>query len=399
MIFVLQQAGLAIGSFAISPLSDLYGRKRILVVSFVAFGLLTIAGAFAQSIMQLALLRALSGLFLAGVVPTVLALVSEITPHRHRSTVVGITQAGYSAGNAMGASVAFLVPLFGWQGAFWLGGVLALLLVPFVMLFLHESIAYLAARRPGDTRIATTLARIDPTLRLDGDEVFVMPGRERSASSLMDVFSEGRALPTAAIWICFLLSMGNIALLASWLPTFFQSMAGISIQRFAVALMVALIGGLAGITTIGILMDRLRPIWLVAAYYLGNASALILIGHTPFDHLLFMPLLTLFAFFQSGGQGGLNILLTQFYPPSVRSTGLGWAGGIGRIGGVAAPAAGALALTNSLSLELTLTLIAISPMVVAALLLVVFRPTHAAALRRLSRSSVATLGGNSDPAR
>ena len=383
LIFVLQQAGLAVGSFVVSPLSDIYGRKRLLVISFIIFGLLTIAGAFAQSIVQLAVLRGLAGLFLAGVVPAVLALVSEITPRKHRSTAVGLAQAGYSAGNAMGASVAFLVPVYGWQSAFWVGGMLALLLAPLLAIFLHESLAFLVTRRRNDPRIAQTLLRIEPGLQLDGREEFIVPTASKSKmGTLMQVFSDGRAVPTATIWLCYMLSMGNIALLASWLPTYFQTMAGVSIQQFAVALIVALMGGLAGIGSVGFLMDRLRPLWLVAFYYLGNATALILIGHTAFGSPVFMPLLVAFAFFQSGGQGGLNVLLTQFYPPSVRSTGLGWAGGMGRLGGVAAPAIGGLALTYSLSLEATLTAIAMSPLMVMLLLLLILRPTHAAAERR-----------------
>jgi AAHS family 4-hydroxybenzoate transporter-like MFS transporter len=382
LVFVLQQTGLAIGSFVVSPLYDLCGRKRLLVVSFVAFGLLTIAGAFAQSIEQLAVLRGVAGLFLAGVVPAALALVSEVTPLRNRSSVVGLAQAGYSAGNAAGASLAFLVPTIGWEGAFWIGGLFALGLAPFLAIFLHESIAYLVARRPGDPRIAQTLQRLAPDLILDGTEEFVVPNARRNKSpTLMAVFGNGRAVPTFVIWLCYLLSMGNIALLASWLPTYYNAMAGVSIQDFAVALIVAMIGGLAGISTVGFLMDRIPPLWLVACYYGGNATALILLGQTPFGGPLFTVLLVAFAFFQSGGQGGLNVLLTQFYPPSVRSTGLGWAGGVGRLGGVALPALGGLALTYSLSLEATLTAIAISPLLVMLLLVLVLRPIYTAAAR------------------
>ncbi len=382
LVFVLQQAGLAIGSFVVSPLSDMYGRKRVLVVSFAVFGVLTIVAAFSQSILQLAVLRGIAGLFLAGIVPAALSLVSEVTPARNRSTVVGLAQAGYSAGNAMGAAVAFLVPLTGWQGAFWVGGLLALLLTPPMALFLHESIAYLVAKKPDGPRIARTLTRIQPDLVLNGNEQFTLSeSGARRTTPLLDVFGNGRAVPTFVIWACYLLSMGNIALLASWLPTYFNAMAGVSIQDFAVALMVALAGGLVGIGTVGFLMDRIAPLWLVAAYYGGNATALILLGQTPFESGLFVPLLAAFAFFQSGGQGGMNVLLTRFYPPSVRSTGLGWAGGIGRIGGVALPGLGGLALAHSLGLETTMALVAVAPLTVMVLLIFVLRPTYAVAER------------------
>jgi AAHS family 4-hydroxybenzoate transporter-like MFS transporter len=383
LVFMMQQAGLAVGSFVVSPLSDLFGRKRLLVISFVIFGVLTIAAAYSRTILQLAILRGISGLFLAGVLPAALALVSEITPKRYRSTVTGLAMAGYSAGNAGGASVAFLVPVYGWEAAFWVGGLLPLALVPILAIFMYESIAYRVARNPKDPAIAATLARIDPTLALRGDEVFVLSqARETGKASVFDVFRQGRARATVAIWLCCTLSMGNIALLAAWLPTFFQEMAGVPIQRFAVAIMVALIGGLAGMSSVGFLMDRIQPVRLVSAYYVGNAVALVTLSQVPFEHPLFIVVLAIFAFCQSGGQGGLNILMTQIYPPAMRSTGIGWAGGAGRIGGVFAPAFGGYALAASFSLQLTLGFIALAPICVALLLILMLRPAHNALQRQ-----------------
>ena len=380
LVFMMQQLGLAVGSFVVSPLSDLFGRKRLLVISFVIFGVLTIAAAYSQTIVQLAIVRGISGLFLAGVLPAALALVSEITPKRYRSTVTGLAMAGYTAGNAGGASVAFLIPVYGWQAALWLGGLLPLALAPVLAIYLYESIAYRAARNPKDPAIATTLSKIDPTVALSGEEAFVLaPGREREKASIFDVFRHGRARVTIVIWLCCTLSMGNIALLAAWLPTFFQEMAGVSIQRFAVALMVALVGGLSGTATVGFLMDRIQPVRLVTSYYLGNACALVTLGHLPFEHPLFIVVLAIYAFCQAGGQGGLNILMTQIYPPAIRSTGIGWAGGAGRIGGVFAPAFGGYALAASFSLKLTLALIALSPICVALLLMFFLQSAQAEA--------------------
>ncbi|MEO5598130.1 MAG: MFS transporter [Novosphingobium sp.] len=375
LVFVAQQIGLALGSFFVSPLSDFFGRKRLLVVSFVLFGLLTIAGAFSQTIMQLAVLRGIAGLFLAGVLPAALALVSEIIPGRHRSAVTGLAMAGYSAGNAAGASVAFLVPVYGWQGALWLGGLMALALVPILIIFLAESPIHLAMRRPSDPRIGQTLTTIAPTLKLQGDEVFILPtGPRSSKASVWDVLRHGRAPTTITIWLCYLFSMGNIALLAAWLPTFFQEMAGISIQKFAIALMISLVGGLAGMSSVGFLMDRIKSIWLLTAYFVGNAVTIAALGRVPFHNPGFFVLLTAFSFCQASGQGGLNILLSQYYPPAIRSTGLGWAGGVGRIGGIIAPGLGGAALMHSLSLKTTLGLVALSPCVVVLLLTFVLRP-------------------------
>jgi len=387
LVFLLQQAGLAIGSFVVSPLADHFGRKRMLVVSTAIFGLLSILTAFATSIVMLALLRGVSGLFLAGTMPFCMALMAEFAPRRRRSTFLALGVAGYSAGSAAGAAVALLVPHYGWESGFWIGGLWPLLLAPLLMRWLPESLAYRVARDPADPEIPRTIARIDPGVRLTGEEMFVTPDARSGGqkSTLVDMFREGRMRASLIIFAACFLSMGNIALLAAWLPTFFQEMGGISIQRFAIVSMIGFIGGLLGTVTIGFLMDHVRPTLLIPIYYLGVAAMLTLMGHVPFGTPQFVVLLIIWGFCQSGGQAGLNLLMAQIYPTAVRSTGVGWSGGMGRIGGVVAPLFGGFALVSAFSLPLTLTLIALPPVIVAGLILLlkpIRKQPAAAALQR-----------------
>lgn len=370
-VFVLQQIGLAVGAFFISPLSDYFGRKRMLIIGFIIFGVLTTLTVFATSLMMVAILRGLSGLFLASVVPTTIALLAEFTPKRWRSVFIAFGIAGYSAGSAAGAAVALIIPEYGWQSGFWLGGLMPLALVPVLLFFLPESLTYAVGRNPVDPTIMRTIKWIDPTQILSGDEQFVTAesGGKRVKAHVIDVFREGRGRTSTIMFAACVLSMGNIALLAAWLPTFFQEMGGISIQRFAIVSMTAFIGGMVGTVTIGFLMDRIGPARLIPTYYIGIAATLILMGHVPFGTLGFVLLLICWSFCQSGGQAGLNMLLTQIYPTALRSTGVGWAGGAGRIGGIISPLFGGLALSTSLSLPVTLSMIAVPPVIVALLIL------------------------------
>ncbi len=370
-VFVLQQTGLAVGAFFISPLSDYYGRKRMLIIAFIIFGILTTLTVFATSLMMVAILRGLSGLFLASVVPTTMALLAEFTPKRWRSLFIAIGIAGYSAGSAAGAAVALLIPDYGWQSGFWLGGLMPLALVPLLALFLPESLTYCVGRNPADPAIARTIRWIDRSITLSGEERFVTAetGGKAVKAHVIDVFREGRGRTSAIMFAACVLSMGNIALLAAWLPTFFQEMGGISIQRFAIVSMTGFVGGMVGTVTIGFLMDRIGPTRLIPAYYIGIATTLILMGHIPFGTAGFVALLICWSFCQSGGQAGLNMLLTQVYPTALRSTGVGWAGGAGRIGGIIAPLFGGMALSSSFTLPVTLSMIAVPPVVVALLVL------------------------------
>ncbi|MET0245677.1 MAG: MFS transporter [Sphingomonas sp.] len=371
LVFLLQQTGLAVGAFFISPLSDYLGRKRMLLAFSLIFGVLTALTALSTSITMLAIFRGVAALFLAGVLPAAVALVAEFTPKVRRSTFIAFGIAGYSAGSAAGASMALLVPDYGWQVAFWIGGAMPLLLAPIIWRWLPESLAFRVNCDPHDPVIAQTIRRIDPQEKLVGDERFVVDaagGTAKRKVDVLDVFREGRARTSIIVFAACVLSMGNIALLAAWLPTFFQEMGGISIQRFAIAAMIGFMGGLAGTMTIGFLMDRIRPTILIPIYYIGLAASLLLMGKIPFGTPAFIALLIFWSFCQSGGQAGINMLMAQVYPAEIRSTGIGWAGGAGRIGGVIAPLFGGLAVAQMFNLTLTLSLIAILPLLVAILI-------------------------------
>ena len=380
LVFLLQQIGLAVGAFFVSPLSDFFGRKRMLVISSIIFGTLTIATVFAPTILILAILRGLSGLFLAGVLPAAVALLAEFTPKYRRSTFIAIGIAGYSAGSAAGAGIALLVPTYGWESGFWIGGLLPLLLIPALILWMPESLSFRVNRNPLDPAIPRTIRAIAPAIHLTGTEEFttVEAGKKPRKTNVLDVFRDGRARTSTIIFASCVLSMGNIALLAAWLPTFFQEMGGISIQRFAIAAMIGFMGGLAGTVSIGFLMDRVRPTRLIPVYYVGIAVSLVLMGYIPFGTPAFIVLLICWSFCQSGGQAGLNMLMTQVYPTAIRSTGVGWAGGAGRIGGVIFPLFGGLALASAFTLPLTLKLIALPPIGVA-LLVLLLRPIQTGA--------------------
>lgn len=369
-LFVCQQIGLAAGAFLVSPLADRLGRRRMLMWACACFGLITLGSVFAQNLQQLSILRGIAGLFMAAGLPMALALISEMTPKRRRSMFVAIALAGFGTGNASsGAVAAWLIDSYGWESGFVIGGIVPLLCVPLLLFLVPESLKFVAERNPRDPRVARTIRRMDASAELTGNEEFVLGeglGQPQKAR-LLDIFLDGRAWMTSVIWAACILSMTNIALLASWLPTFFQEMAGIPIQRFAISAMIAYLGGVAGMLSIGWLMDRFNPTRLIALYYVALASALIAMAWVPFEAALFVGVLLFWNFFQTGGQGGLNTLITQVYPPRMRSTALGWAGGAGRVGGILAPLYGAYAIEQQFSLQTTLGLVAIAPLMVAVL--------------------------------
>lgn len=372
-LFVYQQIGLAVGAFVVSPLADRFGRRAMLIFSCLVFGCITLGSIHAQTLGQLAILRGIAGVFMAAGLPMAMAMISEIVPRHRRSTFVAIALAGYSSGSAAsGVVAAWLLDDYGWQSGFWIGGVVPLICVPLLFLFVPESLKFRAERNPRDAGIARTLRRLDPAVELRGDELFVIgdAAAEGRKARLSDVFSEGRLWMTVLIWTACAISMTNTALMSAWLPTFFQEMAGIPIQEFAKIALIAYLGGVVGTLCVGWLMDRFRATTLVALFYFGLAASLVALSWTPFHSLLFVFVALAWNFLQTGGQGGINTMVTLLYPPRMRSTALGWAGGAGRIGGILAPLGGAFALANHFSFQLTMALAAILPLCVATLLLI-----------------------------
>ena len=183
------------------------------------------------------------------------------------------------------------------------------------------------------------------------------------------LFAEGRAALTTLLWLACFLNLGHIALIAAWLPTFFQQLGGIPIQQFAVVSMLSVIGGSIGTVAVGWLQDRLGPVLVTAAMHLGNGLGLLALGWVAFGTPAFSMLFITWSFFQSGSVAGLNLLLVRSYPVEMRATGAGWASGMGRFGGMLAPVAGALILTAGLNLAGALAWAAV-PMIAIALAII-----------------------------
>jgi AAHS family 4-hydroxybenzoate transporter-like MFS transporter len=174
---------------------------------------------------------------------------------------------------------------------------------------------------------------------------------------------------TLLLFSAAFLAMGNIALLANWLPTYFQVLGGFPIQQFAQNMIIGFMGGALGSLVIGRLMDRLNPYAVIAGFYLLDALALASLGYLPAGTIGFIAGLVAWNFCQTGGQTGMNTWTTLNYPPEMRSSGLGWAGAVGRIAGVILPLAGGMALGTSLTLRTIMLLIAVPPLIVAGLML------------------------------
>jgi AAHS family 4-hydroxybenzoate transporter-like MFS transporter len=258
LVFAAGTLGAMLGAMTFGPLADRFGRKRLLIVATVLFGVFTFLIAHADSYATLVLYRFLAGLGLGGATPCFLALVSEYVPRQVRGTVVSVLWAAFPLGIMLGGFLnSYLVTAFGWQMIFYVGGALPLVVAALLTAMLPESLQFLIGRR-GDTRQAgRILARMAPGA-VGRDAVLTVARDTLPGIPVKHLFSEGRALSTIALWVPFFAAFGVLSAVVFFTPTLLRSATGIASAASNGALVNAFhgLGALLGMALAGQLVDR-----------------------------------------------------------------------------------------------------------------------------------------------
>ena len=175
--------------------------------------------------------------------PNAIALTAEYSPHRRRGTMITIMFCGFPIGATIaGFATVRILQVSSWRGVFVLAGVMPLVLAPALALLLPESIRHLVIHGGHAERVRQLLARINPQLIFGSDTNFVVREERAPGMPVVHLFRQGRAIPTILLWIGFFMSLIDIYLLTSWLPTVFHN-AGITLSLSVIATAVFQGGG------------------------------------------------------------------------------------------------------------------------------------------------------------
>jgi AAHS family 4-hydroxybenzoate transporter-like MFS transporter len=360
--------GLAVGALTAGPLADRYGRKSVLIGAVIVFGVLSLLSAFTGSLTGLTIVRFLSGLGLGAAMPNATTLTAEYSPARNRSLLVTIMFCGFTLGSASAGFLAsVLIPSFGWQSAFVLGGIVPLVLAVALIAFLPESLQFLTVKgRDGGARTARILARIAPGRRITADMSFVVPDVARTKGAYVRLlFQGGLASGTLSLWTAYFMGLLVIFLIRSWLPTL-VTIAGFSIERASALGGMFDIGGTIGAILVAWCMDRYGPHAAIATSFFLGAGTIGLVARSLDSPSLLMMMIFVAGFFLSGAQTALSPLAAAFYPTSGRATGVAWMLGIGRFGGILGAFSGGVLLSLGWDFRAILTALAI-PAALAAI--------------------------------
>ncbi|WP_157271203.1 MFS transporter [Azohydromonas aeria] len=355
--------GMMFGAIFLGTIADRIGRRWAIAICIVLFSVFTAAAGLTSDPVTFSVTRFLAGLGIGGVMPNVVAQMTEYSPRKVRSTMVTLMFSGYAVGGMLAAVLGKgLIESWGWQSVFF-AAVLPVALIPFILKSLPESMPFLL-KQGRHEELKAIVARLDPGLRPTAADRFALPAVDKADSApVRHLFQDGRGFSTVMFWIAFFMCLFMVYALSSWL-TKLMAGAGYSLGSALTFVLTLNFGAMIGAVGGGWLADRFHIKWVLFSMYVLAAVSITLLG---------VPMPTEALFFVVGLAGASTIgtqIVTyayagQFYPMAVRSTGIGFASGVGRSGAILAPIVIGALVGMALPLQQNFIAIAI-PAVIAA---------------------------------
>jgi AAHS family 4-hydroxybenzoate transporter-like MFS transporter len=337
--FVMSSVGIMVGALLAGPLGDRLGRKPVLIGSLVFLAAASLGCVAAGSVTQLAGLRFLTGIGIGGLMPSTVALTSDYAPERLRAPVIMVIFTGNPMGGFLGGQiVAQLLPVFGWPVIFWIGGLLPLALIPVMLLWLPESPRILLARGRITARTARLLQRLDLEPAAPRQALDVAQG-----NPVLGLFRDGLGPTTVLVWILYFANLLSIYLISYWLPSVLN-LTGLAPADavFASSLMSA--GPMLSVFAMAPLARQYGAQAVLAVMLPLGILAIATVGLATLPYPLLLMAIFVMGCGTIGSMTGINGMTAALYPARVRTTGMGWALGVGRLGGIGGPWLGGVLL-------------------------------------------------------
>jgi AAHS family 4-hydroxybenzoate transporter-like MFS transporter len=328
--------GLMVGYLGLSPFANRVGHRRVIIFATAVFGIMTLLCSLATGPTELIVMRFLTGMGLGAAIPSLVALTSEFAPRRRRSSFVLFIYCWLALGFvAAGLVSGFVIPQFGWRAMFVVGGALPLLLVIVIIAFLPDSPRYLLARPASAQRLRALLLRIDPSLpatTVVGPDAEDANAPSRAGSLVVELLRRRWLASTLLLWVAFIANLAAFYSIQSWMP----SIVGAFGQEPSV--IIATLVNTVAATAIGPTMDRFNPFLILGSVYILGSVFVVILG-LSLDGDAWVLLIAAFVAGTcvTGGQMSIVAVASLIYPIRLRSTGVGWALGIGRSGGIIGP--------------------------------------------------------------
>ncbi|WP_321365376.1 MFS transporter [uncultured Desulfuromusa sp.] len=374
----LGQLGPMIGAIVIGMLADRIGRKKTMVFSALVFGFFTYMISHISSVPELAIYRFIAGLGMGGAIPNALAFGSEFAPSRSRASLSLYMWAGMPTGAMIAAfSASYLLPHYGWQSVYHVGGLAPLAIAVLIFFFLPESLHHLV--RDGSekslAKARTIFSKIDKSKTSDSSLQFSAPAlTKEKGGSVKALFSGELKTTTILLWASFYLSFYLLWILFSWVPTLLKQ-SGASVQQYSMGFAFIHLGSVIACFCIGRCMSKFNKLNVVKFLFVGAFISMLAFGYfssSPFYIVIVVSIIT--GMLVNGGNSSLMGMASAVYPSEIRATGIGWAYGLGKIGSLVAPVIGGLYLSQNWSVFKICAINGSSALVIAVV--VIFLQRH-----------------------
>lgn len=361
MIGSLTLIGSLIGSLISGIVADKIGRKKVIIACVIIFGTFTLLTGMTEAIVAFSVFRFMAGIGLGGIPPLLVTLTSEYSPKKIRNIMVGIMFSGYSIGGILVSLFGlWIIPNVGWQWMFFIGA-FPLCLLPFMIKSLPESVYYYVKNNRIE-EAKRMLHKLNPTYIPKEEDVLIVE-METEGVPVAKLFQEGRSKATILFWVICFMGLLLVYGLSTWLPQMMIT-AGYAITSSLLFLLSLNVGAIIGSIIGGYFADRVGSKRVLTVLYSVGGTCLILLAFNPNVWILYI--MVAFAGAASiGAQNLNNAFISSYYASSMRSTGLGTALSVGRIGAIIGPTLGGFLLSGHLPIFMSFIIFAIPAFIAA----------------------------------
>lgn len=329
--------GMTAGSLLLAPLADKLGRRALILLCLLIISVGMLLSAATQNMTQLVLLRLFTGLGIGGMLATLIVLASEYSSNSSKNFILSLLGIGYPIGAVVGGAIAALLMLhYDWRSVFLFGAAVSFIMIPAVIRCLPESLDFLLSRRP-----ANALEQVNVVLdRMGHSPLEALPplpdSTHQPKASVSALFAPELRNTTLLIWLAYFSLMFSFYFVLSWTPKLLVA-AGMSASEGISGGVLINVGGIIGGILFGYMSSRFPLKKTIIAYLFLAAAMMAAFGVLWSQMSLALMLGVVLGIFLLGSMIGLYILTPSLYNATVRTTGMGWAVGIGRLGAIFSP--------------------------------------------------------------
>lgn len=358
--------GMMIGSIGVGALTDIIGRRKVILGSVAWFSVLTLWTAHAATPAIFALTRFLAGIGLGGVMPTAIATVIDFAPPRRRLLYNALMFAGHPFGGVLSAIFSGIwLEKMGFRFMLEIGAFAGFAIFVILLIFLPESVSYLVAHGKQKEaekvarRFGVNLERVQQEELASSQEAEAARQRGGSHNNLITFLLDTQwRIALVLFVVAAFASMMLLYGLSTWLPNIMKqqeyNLGGSNTFLFTFSAG-AVTGGIVN-SLVGQKIGPKKP--LVLSFLLGAFAMVVLpnLPHGAGASALWNVIVFIFVFCAGYGANGTQIALNgytgTYFPSRYRGSATGIANtGLGRLGAIFAPIMVGVLLESSLGIQ------------------------------------------------